>query len=85
MIFLKNMKNNKGIKFLTCLLVSLSTISYSSISFAETPKSNSADATKNASGIDTGIANLKYNNQEVLAVNGDKVESFVPKESTNSN
>ncbi len=29
---------------------------------------------------DTGIANLTYNNQEVLAVNGDKVESFVPKE-----
>ncbi|WP_179867005.1 thiol-activated cytolysin family protein, partial [Bacillus pseudomycoides] len=42
-------------------------------------------ATKKAINIDTGIANLKYNNQEVLAVNGDKVESFVPKESTNSN
>ncbi|MED1477155.1 thiol-activated cytolysin family protein [Bacillus pseudomycoides] len=85
MNFLKITKSVKGIKLLACLLVSLSTISYSSISFAETPKSNSADATKNAINIDTGIANLKYNNQEVLAVNGDKVESFVPKESTNSN
>ncbi|PGE04673.1 thiol-activated cytolysin family protein, partial [Bacillus pseudomycoides] len=85
MNFLKIAKSVKGIKLLACLLVSLSTISYSSISFAETPKSNSADATKNAINIDTGIANLKYNNQEVLAVNGDKVESFVPKESTNSN
>ena len=85
MNFLKIKKSVKGIKLLACLLVSLSTISYSSISFAETKTGNSAGATKNASGIDTGIANLKYNNQEVLAVNGDKVESFVPKESTNSN
>ncbi|EOQ05657.1 perfringolysin O [Bacillus cereus VDM021] len=82
---MKIKKSVKGIKLLACLLVSLSTISYSSTSFAETKTGNSAGATKNASGIDTGIANLKYNNQEVLAVNGDKVESFVPKESTNSN
>ncbi|MGU3372819.1 alveolysin, partial [Bacillus mycoides] len=70
---MKIKKNNKGIKFLTCLLVSLCTINYSSISFAETQVGNATDVTKNASGIDTGIANLKYNNQEVLAVNGDKV------------
>ncbi|PGW95803.1 alveolysin [Bacillus cereus] len=85
MIFLKIIKSVKGIKLLACLSIGLCTINYSSISFAETKTSNSADATKNASGIDTGIGNLKYNNQEVLAVNGDKVESFVPKESTNSN
>ncbi|MGR5978096.1 thiol-activated cytolysin family protein [Bacillus cereus] len=85
MIFLKIKKNTKRRKFLACLLVSLCTINYSSISFAETQASNVTDVTKNASGIDTGIANLKYNNQEVLAVNGDKVESFVPKESINSN
>ncbi|PEP69637.1 alveolysin, partial [Bacillus pseudomycoides] len=54
MNFLKITKSVKGIKLLACLLVSLSTISYSSISFAETPKSNSADATKNAINIDTG-------------------------------
>ncbi|PHG13368.1 thiol-activated cytolysin family protein, partial [Bacillus pseudomycoides] len=85
MSFLKITKNIKGIKLLACLSIGLCTINYSSISFAETHTSNSADATKKAIDIDTGIANLKYNNQEVLAVNGDKVESFVPKESTNSN
>ncbi|PDY43919.1 alveolysin, partial [Bacillus pseudomycoides] len=71
MIFLKNTKNNKGIKFLTCLLVGLCTINYSSISFAETQTGNSADATKNASGINNGIANLKYDSRDILAVNGD--------------
>lgn len=78
-------KNAKGIKLLACLVVSLCTINYSFITSAETQTGNSVDATKNPSGIDTGIANLKYDNQEVLAVNGDKVESFVPKESINSN
>ncbi|MEK4835277.1 MULTISPECIES: thiol-activated cytolysin family protein [unclassified Bacillus (in: firmicutes)] len=85
MIFLKTTKNTKGKKLLASLLIGFCTINYSSISFAETPKSNSANAPKQAIDIDTGITNLKYNNQEVLAVNGDKVESFVPKESTNSN
>ncbi|EJR96236.1 alveolysin (plasmid) [Bacillus mycoides] len=85
MNFLKIIKGVKGIKLLACLSIGLCTINYSSISFAETKTSNSADATKKAINIDTGIGNLKYNNQEVLAVNGDKVESFVPKESTNSN
>ncbi|PEI81139.1 alveolysin, partial [Bacillus pseudomycoides] len=46
--FLKIQKNNKGIKLLACLSIGLCTINYSSISFAETPKSNSADATKKA-------------------------------------
>ncbi|WP_433961753.1 thiol-activated cytolysin family protein [Bacillus mycoides] len=82
---MKVIKSVKGIKLLACLSIGLCTINYSSISFAETKTSNSADATKKAINIDTGIGNLKYNNQEVLAVNGDKVESFVPKESTNSN
>ncbi len=86
MIFLKIKKVSKGIKFLACLLVSLCTINYSSISFAETHTGNNAtDATKNASDINTGIANLKYDSRDILAVNGDKVESFVPKESINSN
>ncbi|OJD57445.1 thiol-activated cytolysin family protein [Bacillus sp. NH11B] len=85
MNFLKIIKSVKGIKLLACLSIGLCTINYSSISFAEIKTSNSADATKKAINIDTGIGNLKYNNQEVLAVNGDKVESFVPKESTNSN
>ena len=82
---MKIKKNIKGIKLLTCLLVSLCTINYSSISFAETQTGNSGDQAKNASGIDTGIANLKYDSRDILAVNGDKVESFVPKEGKNSN
>ncbi|PHA00047.1 alveolysin [Bacillus pseudomycoides] len=85
MNFLKIINNLKGIKFLVCLLVSLCTINYSFISFAETQTSNSADATTKASDIDTGIANLKYDSRDILAVNGDKVESFVPKEGINSN
>ncbi|WP_257208660.1 thiol-activated cytolysin family protein, partial [Bacillus toyonensis] len=85
MIFLKIKKSNKKIKFLACVLVSLCTIHYSSISFAETQTGNATDAAKNASDINNGIANLKYDSRDILAVNGDKVESFVPKESINSN
>ncbi|KWW50272.1 alveolysin, partial [Bacillus cereus] len=85
MIFLNIRKNTKRRKFLACLLVSLCTIHYSSISFAETQAGNATGAIKNASDINTGIANLKYDSRDILAVNGDKVESFVPKESINSN
>lgn len=85
MIFLNIKKNTKRRKFLACLLVSLCTIHYSSISFAETQAGNATGAIKNASDINTGIANLKYDSRDILAVNGDKVESFVPKESINSN
>ncbi|WP_186323970.1 thiol-activated cytolysin family protein, partial [Bacillus thuringiensis] len=73
------------IKFLSCLFISVCTITCSSISFAEKYTGNATDVTKTTNDIDTGIANLTYNNQEVLAVNGDKVENFVPKESIHSN
>ncbi|MFJ8260952.1 thiol-activated cytolysin family protein [Rummeliibacillus sp. NPDC094406] len=80
-----NIQNSiKVIKVLVCLLIGFCTINYPIISFAETQTSNSADATKNTSGIDNGIANLKYDNRDILAVNGDKVESFVPKQGINS-
>uniref|UniRef100_UPI00164314D1 thiol-activated cytolysin family protein n=1 Tax=Bacillus thuringiensis TaxID=1428 RepID=UPI00164314D1 len=82
---MKITKISQKIKFLSCLFISVCTVTCSSISFAETHTGNITDVTKNMNGIDTGIANLTYNNQEVLAVNGDKVESFVPKESMNSN
>ncbi|WP_180235790.1 thiol-activated cytolysin family protein, partial [Bacillus toyonensis] len=82
---MKTTRNTKGKKLLASLIIGFCTITYSSISLAETPKSNSANAPKQAIGIDTGIANLKYDSRDILAVNGDKVESFVPKESTNSN
>ncbi|HBT73591.1 MAG TPA: alveolysin [Lysinibacillus sp.] len=74
----------KVIKFLLCLSLSLCIINYPSISFAETLDTNTSSE-KSISDIDTGIANLNYNNKEVLAVNGDKVDSFVPKEGINSN
>ncbi|MEW4237240.1 thiol-activated cytolysin family protein [Bacillus thuringiensis] len=83
MDFLIIKNRDKGKKLLTCLLVSLCTINYSSISSAET--GNAIDATKNVSEIDIGIANLKYDNRDILAVDGNEVESFVPKESINSN
>ncbi|WP_397538787.1 thiol-activated cytolysin family protein [Rummeliibacillus pycnus] len=75
----------KVIKVLVCLLIGFCTINYSIIAFAETPKSDSSIAPEQASDIDTGIANLKYDNQKILAVDGEKVENFVPKEGINSN
>lgn len=69
----------KTIKFLLCLSISLCLLTYPSISLAETLDTNSS------SDIDTGIANLNYNNREILAVNGDRVDSFVPKEGVSSN
>ncbi|MDP7979244.1 thiol-activated cytolysin family protein [Bacillus sp. WLY-B-L8] len=82
---MKFLNHVKATKFLVCLSVGLCTINYSSLSFAETQTSNSANAPKQAIDIDTGIGNLKYDSRDILAVNGDKVESFVPKEGTNSN
>ncbi|PCD81903.1 alveolysin [Lysinibacillus fusiformis] len=69
----------KTIKFLLCLSISLCLLTYPSISLAETLDTNSS------SDIDTGIANLNYNNREILAANGDRVDSFVPKEGVSSN
>ncbi|PGO51171.1 alveolysin, partial [Bacillus cereus] len=51
---MKIKKTNRRIKFLSCLLVSLCTIHYSSISFAEIQTGNTTDVSKKASGIDTG-------------------------------
>ncbi|WP_020063241.1 thiol-activated cytolysin family protein, partial [Bacillus sp. 123MFChir2] len=82
---MKFLNHVKATKFLVCLSVGLCTINYSSLSFAETQTSNSANAPKQVIDIDTGIGNLKYDSRDILAVNGDKVESFVPKEGTNSN
>ncbi|PGB05180.1 alveolysin, partial [Bacillus toyonensis] len=56
---MKTTRNTKGKKLLASLIISFCTINYSSISLAETPKSNSANAPKQAIDIDTGIANLK--------------------------
>jgi len=66
-------------------LVSLFVIQYPLICFAETPKASLASEKSNSTDIDDGIANLNYNRNEVLAVNGDSIESFVPREGLNSN
>ncbi|MGD8189017.1 thiol-activated cytolysin family protein [Brevibacillus ginsengisoli] len=60
-------------------------MNYPFITSAETLPTSLPCETSKPSDVDTGIANLNYNNNEVLAVNGDKVESFVPKEGINSN
>ncbi|MFJ7185068.1 thiol-activated cytolysin family protein [Lysinibacillus xylanilyticus] len=73
------------IKVLVCFSVILCIINYPIISFAATLDTNVASEKPISNDIDTGIANLNYNNSEVLAVNGDKINSFVPKEGINSN
>ena len=40
--------------------------------------------TSNGEEINSGIYGLKYNKNEVLAVNGDNIESFIPKEGKNA-
>lgn len=44
---------------------------------------NSLNAT-NQEGINSGILGLKYNRNQVLAVNGDTIQSFVPREGKNA-
>ncbi|WML37805.1 thiol-activated cytolysin family protein [Clostridium sp. OS1-26] len=78
------MKHFKMTKLLIGLLVSLFVIQNPLICFAEAPTTSLASGTSKTSDIDTGIANLNYNKNEVLAVNGDNIESFVPKEGLNS-
>lgn len=82
---MRNPNYFKVIKFLVCLSVSLCIITYPIISFAEPLDTNLPSETSKSNDIDTGIANLNYNSSEVLAVNGDKIDSFVPKEGINSN
>ncbi|WP_278043201.1 thiol-activated cytolysin family protein [Paenibacillus elgii] len=66
----------KKTKVLVSLLVSLHVFAYSSISFA---------ATNDLHDMDTGIASLNYDRNEVLAVKGDQISSFVPKEGLQTN
>lgn len=75
-MYMKSQKRFKRAKWLGSLLVCVSVFTFSSISFAEAFVPND---------IDTGIADLNYNRHEVLAVNGDHISSFVPKEGTQSN
>ncbi|MCM3340653.1 thiol-activated cytolysin family protein [Paenibacillus sp. MER TA 81-3] len=73
---MKILQHGKGIKVLVSLLIGLHVFTYSSISFA---------ATNELNDIDAGIASLNYDRNEVLAVKGDQISSFVPKQGTQSN
>ncbi|KEQ22459.1 thiol-activated cytolysin family protein [Paenibacillus tyrfis] len=73
---MKISKQVKATKVLVSLFVSLNVFTYSSISFA---------ATNELNDIDTGIASLNYDRNEVLAVKGDQISSFMPKEGLQSN
>ncbi|MEW9095878.1 MAG: thiol-activated cytolysin family protein [Clostridiaceae bacterium] len=79
------LKNFKVKKILVCLFVSLCIIQYPLTYFAEAPTTNLVSEISKPNDIDTGIANLNYNRNEILAVNGDSIENFVPKEGLNSN
>ncbi|WP_019419502.1 thiol-activated cytolysin family protein [Paenibacillus sp. OSY-SE] len=73
---MRKSKHAKGLKVLVSLLIGLHVFTYSSVSFA---------ATNELNDIDSGIAGLNYNRNEVLAVKGDQISSFVPKEGIQSN
>ncbi|MGE7689786.1 thiol-activated cytolysin family protein [Lysinibacillus sp. NPDC097214] len=80
-----NRNHFKVIKFLVSLSVILCIINYPIISFAETLDTHLTSEKSKSNDIDTGIANLNYNSNEVLAVKGDKIDRFVPREGINSN
>lgn len=67
----------KKLRLLSVVIIVLCMCTSVFISFAN-PQSNSEE-------IDLGISNLKYNKKEVLAVNGDSIESIIPKEGIKSN
>ncbi|WP_454054844.1 thiol-activated cytolysin family protein [Clostridium sp. Marseille-Q7071] len=73
-------KHFKTQKLLVCLFLSLCVISYPFVTFGKTLTVKSPVTTNNSSDIDSGIANLNYDRNAILAVNGDNIESFVPKE-----
>lgn len=72
------MRRNWHIKTLAvCLLVSSLLLGF----FKPLASANALDDTENkVISVDEGIYNLDYNPDEILAMPGDKVESFVPKE-----
>jgi len=84
-IFLKIRNHSEIIKLVALLSVSFGMMNYPIHSYAETVNTSSIIETSNADDINTGISNLNYNNNSILAVSGDKIDSFVPKEGINSN
>lgn len=82
---MKIRNHSKIIKLVAVLSVSFGIMNYPINSYAETVNTSSVIETSNADDINTGISNLNYNNNSILAVSGDKIDSFVPKEGINSN
>lgn len=76
---IKMLKNSKTAKLLICLFISLCVISHPIISFAQAPTTSSNNEINKPNDIDFGISNLNYNRDNILAVNGDTIENFVPK------
>lgn len=82
--YLMRLRNHTRIlKGIASLSVIFATLNYPVISFAETVDSSEVSETSNADDINTGIADLDYDNDEILAVSGDEIDSFVPKEALN--
>ncbi|WP_319023185.1 thiol-activated cytolysin family protein [Tepidibacter hydrothermalis] len=81
---MKIFKCLKVSKLVACLGIGLCMTAQTCIGFAATPKTESSIEINNAKDIDCGIGDLNYNRNEILATNGDKVESFVPKQGTSS-
>ncbi|GKU80501.1 thiol-activated cytolysin family protein [Paenibacillus sp. L3-i20] len=73
------------IKLIAIVSVIFATVHFPVTSYAETVNSSLVSETSNSNDINTGIANLDYNNNDILAVSGDEIASFVPKEGMNSN
>jgi len=84
-IILKIRNHSEIIKLVAVLSVSFGMMNYPINSYAETVNTSSIIETSNTDDINTGISNLNYNNNSILAVSGDKIDSFVPKEGINSN
>ncbi|WP_106768852.1 thiol-activated cytolysin family protein [Paenibacillus faecalis] len=82
---MKIRNHTKILKLIACLSVILATVNLPVTSFADTVDSSKASETSNANDINTGIANLDYNNNDILAVSGDEIDSFIPKEGMHSN
>lgn len=76
---MRNTKQIQRIKQLLCLTVMLTMGTQMSLSFAQTTSNPNTDE------INEGIANLKYNRNEVLATKGDSIENVVPREGLESN
>ncbi|WP_203364605.1 thiol-activated cytolysin family protein [Bacillus sp. REN10] len=75
----------KSIKLIVSLAATLFVTTYPLASYAEAVPTNANMEASQLSDIDVGIANLNYNRNEILAVKGDQIESFVPREGINAN